>query len=116
VVGWEVCCRAGWKEEEVNGWRVRECKWLSAKPADKTEQNQPEREILANGTNPEICKRMNNKPKCTKPELPKNPSNVSKQKKVREKQNKIENKTAQAKALHELAKRRMTVALSKWLQ
>ena len=38
VVGWEVCCGVGWKEEELTGQRVQECKWLSAKPADKTEQ------------------------------------------------------------------------------
>jgi len=38
VVGWEVCCGVGWKEEEVTGRRVQECDWLSAKPADKTEQ------------------------------------------------------------------------------
>jgi len=28
----------GWKKEEGTGRRVQECKWLSAKPADKTEQ------------------------------------------------------------------------------
>ena len=63
MVGWEVCCGVVWKEEEVNGRRVQECKWLSAKTADKTEQNQPEQEILANGANPEIRKIMNNKQK-----------------------------------------------------
>jgi len=30
-------CGMGWKEEEVIGQRVQEKKWLSAKPANKTE-------------------------------------------------------------------------------
>ena len=38
MVGWEVCCGVELKEAEVTGWRVQKCKWLSAKPADKTEQ------------------------------------------------------------------------------
>jgi len=41
-------------------------------------KNQPERKILENGENPEICNIKNNKQKYTKPELPKNPSNVEK--------------------------------------
>jgi len=40
----------------------------------KNAENQPEREILGNGENPEIRQIRNNKPKCTKPELPKDPA------------------------------------------
>ena len=32
---WEVCSGVGWKEEEVAGRRVQECKWMSTKPANK---------------------------------------------------------------------------------
>jgi len=56
----------GWKEEEVTGRRVQECKGLSAKPADKTDQNKPEREFLENGENAEIRKIRNNKQKSKK--------------------------------------------------
>jgi len=85
-----------WKEEEVTGWRVQVCKWLSANHAlpesalpranrrfrrrapmielTRQNKNQPEREILENGENPEIRKIRNNKQKCTKPEFPKDPA------------------------------------------
>jgi len=56
-------------------------------------KNQPEREILENGENPEIRKIRNNKPKFTKPELPKVPPKGKKVRKM-----KFENTTAQAKA------------------
>jgi len=108
--GW---CAVVWGEEgEVNDRRVQENKWLSAKPAmlnsarqranrifrsrctpmiELTRQNtnQPEREFLENGENGEIRKIRNNKPKCTKPELPKDPA-----KKRKSEKQKIENKTA----------------------
>ena len=45
------------------------------KPAVKTEPKQkPEREILENGENSEIRKRMNKEQKCTKPEFLKDPA------------------------------------------
>jgi len=37
-------------------------------------KNQPEQEFLKNVENPEIRKIRNNKQKCTKPELPKDPA------------------------------------------
>jgi len=37
-------------------------------------ENLPEQEILGNGENSEICKVRNNKQKCSKPELPKDPA------------------------------------------
>ena len=55
-------------------------------------KNQAEREILENGTNPEILQIMKNKQKCTKPEISKDPA---KKKKIRK--TKSENKTVQAK-------------------
>jgi len=52
----------------------------------KNPENQPEREILGNGENPEICIIRNNKQKCTKPELPKDPAKrkKSQEKKIQE--------------------------------
>jgi len=44
------------------------------RPNPQTSQNQPEREFLAFGENPEIRKIRNNKQKCTKPESPKDPA------------------------------------------
>ena len=80
MVGWVVCCGVGWKEGEVNGRRVQENKWLSAKPAmpdsawphanrmfrsrraprielTRYHTNQPEREFLEYGENREIRKK-----------------------------------------------------------
>jgi len=59
-------------------------------------KNQLEREFLENGENPEIRKIRNNKQKCTKPELPKDPAKREESQKNKNRQN--ENKTAQAKA------------------
>ena len=39
-------------------------------------ENQAEREILENAENPEIRKSRNNKQKCTKQELPKDPAKI----------------------------------------
>ena len=61
MVGWEVWCDVGWKEEEVTGRRVQECKCLSAKPADKTEQNPTRTRNSGNGEHPEIRKISDNK-------------------------------------------------------
>jgi len=44
----------GWKEEEVTDRRVEECKWLSAKPADKIDQKPTRTRNFRNGQNPEI--------------------------------------------------------------
>ena len=99
MVGWEVCCGVGWKEEEVTDRRVQECKWLSAKPADKIDQKptrtrnfrngqnpeirnmQPEREILKNGENPEICKIQELKTKMNKTRITQKPVKSEKNKK-----------------------------------
>ena len=63
MVGWEVWCGVGWKEEEVIGRRVQECIWLSAKRADKTEQKPTRTRNSGNGEHPEIRKISNNKNK-----------------------------------------------------
>jgi len=41
-------------------------------------KNQPEREFLENGGNPEIRKIRNNKQECTKPKIPKDPAKCGK--------------------------------------
>jgi len=117
VVGWVVCCGVGWKEGEVNGRRVQENTWLSVRPAipdcarphanrmfrshrapriELTGQNtnQPKREFLENRENREICKIMNNKQKCKKPELSKDPA---KRKQSQENKNREQNRASQSK-------------------
>ena len=79
-----------------------------AKPADKTEQNQPEREFLENGENPEnqpereilenaenpvICKIRNNKQNCTNPELPKDPTRRKESQKKEKQESKCASKS-----------------------
>jgi len=53
---------------------VQECKWLSAKPTDKTEREPTRMKISENRENPEILKLRSNKQTCTKPEFPKDPA------------------------------------------
>ena len=71
MVGWEVCCGVGWKEEEVTGQRVQECKWLSAEHADKTAQKPTRRR---NSRKWRKSRNSQKKQNFTKPELPKTPS------------------------------------------
>ena len=73
-------------------------------------KNQPEREFLENGENPEIRKIRNNKQKCTKPEFLKGPAKCGKTKsKVRKKQNRKQNPSRKS-----LVKRHITRWPFKW--
>jgi len=74
--------------------------------------NQQEREFLKNGENAEIRRIRNNKPKCTKPEFPKDPAKCWRSKnKVRTNQNRRQNSSK--KKTGEEAHNK--VALQKWL-
>jgi len=61
----------------------------------KNPKNQPGREILGNGENPEIRKIRNNKQKCTKPELPKDPA---KRKESQQNQTREQNRASKSKS------------------
>jgi len=66
----------GCKEEEVIGRRVRSVNGCPPNLLTRQNKNQPEREILAHGENPEIRK-IRNKKNSKKQNYPKIPPNVS---------------------------------------
>jgi len=61
----------------------------------QNKKNQPEREFLENGENPQTCKIRNKKQKYTKTEVPRDPA--KREESQRNKSNKFRTKTAQAK-------------------
>jgi len=69
-------------------------------------KNQPEREILENGENPEIRKIRNSKQKCTKPEFYKDPAKYGKTKEGQKKQNQKQNRSS---------KRQVKRHITRWL-
>jgi len=89
MVGWEVCCGVGWKEEEVTSQRVQECKWLSTKPVDKTQQKPTRTRISGKWRKSTNSQNKEQQQKCTKPEFPKVPAKHGKNKREegQEKQN-----------------------------
>jgi len=82
----------------VGGFRSANASGCPPNLLTRLNKNQPGREILENGENPGIRKIRNNKQKCTKPELPKDPAKCGRTKQSQEKRKKTEHKTAQAKA------------------
>jgi len=86
----------GWKEEEVTGWMVQECKWLSAKPADKTAQKPTRTRISKKWRKPRNSQNKERQTKMHKTRISQRSRQMLEKKKVRT--NKIANKTVQAKA------------------
>ena len=70
---------AGRRKRSLVGW-FRSVNGCLPNLLTRQHKNQPEREFLKNGENPEILKIRNDKPKCTKPEFPKDPAKCWKKK------------------------------------